>query len=130
MELELTSLPGMERTRLQPRLKSSQQDLSKLKSAYATALAKQNERNQLLDDATPDPDIASSDQRSRLLMGTQKLNDASRRLEESTKVALETEQIGISTLETLRTQREQMNRANNRVSLKCWFHTHHILVVG
>ena len=57
----------------------------------------------------------SEDQRARLLANTGRLQDASRRLEESRRVALETEQVGASTLETLRGQREQLNRANDRV---------------
>lgn len=47
-------------------------------------------------------------QRARLLAGTDKLSDGQRRLEESHRIALETETLGASTLGTLRQQREQI----------------------
>ncbi len=56
------------------------------------------------------------DQRARLLQGTNRLNDASRRLEESHRLALETEQIGTDTLGTLRNQRQQILHAHSTVS--------------
>ena len=50
-------------------------------------------------------------QRDRLVSGTNRLEDASRRLEQSHSLALETEQLAISTLTTLRSQRTQIQRA-------------------
>jgi vesicle transport through interaction with t-SNAREs protein 1 len=43
------------------------------------------------------------------------LNDASQRLAESHKLALETEEIGANTLGILRNQRQQLQHANETV---------------
>lgn len=69
------------------------------------------------EDGGVDLDVATTDQRQRLLAGTNRLNDASKRLAESHRLALETEEIGAQTLVSLRNQREQIVRANDRVSL-------------
>ncbi|KAK6097398.1 t-SNARE VTI1 [Batrachochytrium dendrobatidis] len=55
------------------------------------------------------------DQRGRLLQGTERLQNSSRRLEDARRIALETEQIGISTLSDLNSQREQIIRTQNRL---------------
>lgn len=56
------------------------------------------------------------DQRQRLLSGTERLGQSSRRLEDSHRLALETEGIGINILSTLKGQRETMVRARDTVS--------------
>lgn len=63
-------------------------------------------------DPSLDADASAQDQRQRLLTGTHRLNDASKRLENSHRVALETEEIGAQTLAQLRQQREQITHAN------------------
>lgn len=55
------------------------------------------------------------DQRQRLLSGTERLGESSRRLEDSHRLALETEGIGINILSTLKGQRETMLRARDTV---------------
>jgi vesicle transport through interaction with t-SNAREs 1 len=55
----------------------------------------------------------AADQRARLMQGTDRLQDGSRRLEEAKRIAAETEAIGISTLEDLNRQREQMERTKD-----------------
>lgn len=114
MGFELTSMPPATRTRLQSKLNECKADCEKLKSQFKAAKAQSAERNQLLGDSDSiNMDATSMDQRSRLLAGTHRLNDASRRLEESHRIAIETENIGASTLQTLRGQREQIMRAND-----------------
>ena len=54
-------------------------------------------------------------QRARLLSGTDKLSDSSRRLEESHRVALETEDLGADILGNLRGQREQIEGTRDRL---------------
>lgn len=66
-------------------------------------------------DASGDVEVATMDQRQRLLTGTNRLQDASKRLADSHRIALETEEIGAQTLGTLRNQREQIVRANERL---------------
>ena len=54
-------------------------------------------------------------QRSRLLSTTDKLSDSSRRLEDSHRLALETEDLGAGILGNLRGQREQIENTRNRL---------------
>ena len=82
------------------------------KSSIAT------ERDQLLGagPATLGDFSKAHDQRSKVLAGTERLAEGSRRLEEARRVALDTEQMGISTLEDLNRQRQQLERTANTVS--------------
>jgi vesicle transport through interaction with t-SNAREs protein 1 len=57
--------------------------------------------------------MAGSDQRSKLLQGTQRLENASKRLEGAHRLALETESIGIGTLSDLHRQRQQIERTRD-----------------
>jgi len=63
-----------------------------------------------------DTDVATQDQRTRLLNGTERLQESSKRLENAHRVALETEQIGANTLGTLMEQREQILRTRDTLS--------------
>ena len=63
---------------------------------------------------------ASSDspygnERQRLLAGTETLDDGSRRLMDSQRIALETEEQGADILRNLRVQREQIENSRNMV---------------
>lgn len=68
------------------------------------------------DDLQSDYDASTMDQRQRLLSGTERLAQSSRRLEDSHRLALETEGIGINILSTLKGQRETLIRARDTVS--------------
>ena len=66
---------------------------------------------------------ASSDspygnERQRLLAGTETLDDGSRRLMDSQRIALETEEQGADILRNLRVQREQIENSRNMVRLR------------
>lgn len=71
-----------------------------------------SERDQLLGSTYVDLPL---DDRTRLLSGTQKLENASRKLEDAHRMALETEAIGVGTLEDLHRQREQIERTRDGV---------------
>jgi vesicle transport through interaction with t-SNAREs protein 1 len=60
-----------------------------------------------------DFDDAETDQRTRLLSGTETLNNSSQRLQNSHRLALETETLGAGILTDLRTQREQILNTRN-----------------
>jgi vesicle transport through interaction with t-SNAREs protein 1 len=64
---------------------------------------------------TDDPygnfDNASTSDRTRLLAGTQSLADSTKRLQDSQRVALETEELGGDILRSLRVQREQIDHS-------------------
>jgi vesicle transport through interaction with t-SNAREs protein 1 len=72
-----------------------------------------SERDQLLGSNAPND--LQQDQRSRLLHGTEKLSKTSNRLDEAHRMALETEQMGISTLGDLERQRRQLEDARDGV---------------
>ncbi|GAA5967063.1 hypothetical protein JCM11641_000429 [Rhodosporidiobolus odoratus] len=55
----------------------------------------------------------ASGQRARLLSATDKLADGQRRLEDSHRMALETEQVGTGILSNLRTQRDTLEHARD-----------------
>ena len=67
--------------------------------------------------ATPSDDpYAPASDRTRLLTGTALLEDSTRRLQDSQRIALETESQGAEILVNLRGQREQIENARDTVS--------------
>ncbi|CAO3620461.1 unnamed protein product [Cunninghamella blakesleeana] len=56
------------------------------------------------------------DQRQRLLSGTERLGESSCRLEQSHRLALETEAVGANILSTLKGQRETLTRARDTLA--------------
>ncbi|KAJ3282544.1 hypothetical protein HK104_010838 [Borealophlyctis nickersoniae] len=116
MEAELSSLAAPVRSRLTPRLRSFKDDIKKLKRELAKG-SSQSERDQLLGGShVVDFEVTGMDQRARLLQGTERLQDGSRRLDEARRIALETEAIGINTLSDLNRQREQIYRTRDTLS--------------
>lgn len=57
----------------------------------------------------------SADQRGRLLMSTERLNQSSDRVKESRRTMLETEELGVSILQDLHQQRQSLLHAHNTV---------------
>lgn len=55
------------------------------------------------------------DQRMRLLHGNQKLDETSDRLQNTERIAVETEGIGVSVLGELSNQRQQLERTRDNV---------------
>ncbi|OAJ39924.1 hypothetical protein BDV3_005647 [Batrachochytrium dendrobatidis] len=121
MEMELVSLPAQQRVSVSPRVQQYKEELKKFKKNLQKKVASggadaASERDQLLGgSANIDLEAANMDQRGRLLQGTERLQNSSRRLEDARRIALETEQIGISTLSDLNSQREQIIRTQNRL---------------
>lgn len=85
-----------------------------------------SERDELLGDleSQSDLDASTMDQRQRLLSGTERLGESSRRLEDSHRLALQTESIGINILSTLKGQRETMLRARDTVMIFSVYRVH------
>ncbi|KAL7753970.1 t-SNARE VTI1 [Sorochytrium milnesiophthora] len=116
MDTELYSLPPTTRAKLQPKFRNYKADFERVKKDFAKVSAA-SAKEQLLgsgaDPLSPLDDSPSFDQRQRLVQGTERLNQASNRLMESHRIALETEQTGIATLQELRRQREQIEHTRN-----------------
>ncbi|KAF1807512.1 t-SNARE [Mucor lusitanicus] len=126
MEMEILNIPTPSRTRLQAKLRLYKSEAEKLKRDLRRTTAivpKNSDRDELLggfgsgdNEDGNDFDASTMDQRQRLLSGTERLGQSSRRLEDSHRLALETEGIGINILSTLKGQRETMVRARDTLA--------------
>ncbi|UOH82933.1 hypothetical protein LQV05_005646 [Cryptococcus neoformans] len=122
MEVELPSMPASIRQTYQGRLAASKQSLDKIKKTLKD-LRLQSQRSDLLsgpgfahgdDPYTDDPEPYST--RSRLLAGTQTLEDGTTRLDNAHRIALETEGVGSEILRNLRGQRDQLENTRDTAS--------------
>ena len=122
MEIEIQGIPQAIRPPYQARIKSSKADLNRFKK-LSKDLHAQASRAELLarpglsGAPTSDEPYGSSSDRTRLLAGTALLGDGSRRLQDSQRIALETEEQGADILRSLRGQREQIQNACDTVSV-------------
>jgi vesicle transport through interaction with t-SNAREs 1 len=117
MEIEMQGIPQSTRTQYQGRLRVARTDFSQQKKALKEAIA-QAARSSLVANtnySSSDEPYGSND-RTRLLAGTSLLEDGTRRLQESQRIALETEERGADILSNLRVQREQIENSRNTVS--------------
>ena len=124
MEIEIQGMPQSIRTSYHSRVKSAKADLARYKK-IARDLHTQASRAELLSNVSGSPFRDSVDDgsgngvnsdRTRLLAGTALLEDGTRRLQDSQRIALETESLGAETLMVLRGQREQIENARDTVS--------------
>jgi len=112
MEIETQGMPQSIRTQFTPRIKTAKTELNRWK-ATSKEVQQAASRDALLgggSKAYPAADDPYSD-RQRLLAGTQSLTDSTKRLEQSHRVALETEEVGADILRSLRVQREQIEHS-------------------
>lgn len=117
MNLSKSSIPTSLRTKINTRYRNAQSDLDALTRRLKTATAVDTSRQQLFgdrytDDPSSDPQL---EQRQQLLSGTERLGRSSDRLRESQRVALETEQIGASTLADLHQQRNTIENTHRNL---------------
>ncbi|XP_057514856.1 vesicle transport v-SNARE 13-like [Actinidia eriantha] len=116
MDLEARSLPSNAKAMLLGKLREYKTDLNNLKSEVkriTSANANQSARDELLGSGMADAMMVSSDQRGRLLMSTERLNQSSERVKESRRTMLETEELGVSILQDLHQQRQSLLHAHN-----------------
>lgn len=136
MEIEIQGMPQSIKSRYQSRVKNSKAELIRYKKITVRAFSylplhgslcshAQKElhataaRSDLLSSSTSlsdDPYSASASDRTRLLSGTAILEDSTRRLEDSHRIALETEDVGADILRNLRGQREQIEHASGTLN--------------
>ncbi|KAF7301368.1 t-SNARE coiled-coil-like proteiny domain-containing protein [Mycena indigotica] len=121
MEIEIQGIPQSIRPQYQTRLRTAKADLSRYKKQYKDVHA-QLARSALLSSSsnhtnfTSDEPYGAASDRTRLLAGTAVLEDGSKRLQDSHRIALETENQGADILMNLRQQREQI--INSRDTLQ------------
>ncbi|KAF7332137.1 t-SNARE coiled-coil-like proteiny domain-containing protein [Mycena kentingensis (nom. inval.)] len=120
MEIEIQGIPQSIRPQYQTRLRTAKADLQRYKKQYKDVHA-QVARSALLGSThagafSSDEPYGPASDRTRLLAGTAVLEDGSRRLQDSHRIALETENQGADILMNLRQQREQI--INSRDTLQ------------
>ncbi|XP_076938740.1 vesicle transport v-SNARE 11-like, partial [Bidens hawaiensis] len=69
-------------------------------------------RDELLESGMADAANVSADQKTRLLMSTERLNKTSDRVRDSRRTMLETEELGVSILQDLNQQRQSLLHAH------------------
>ncbi|KAI3452272.1 hypothetical protein Pfo_008937 [Paulownia fortunei] len=116
MDLEARGLQPNIKAVLLAKLREYKSDLNNLKNEVkriASTNLNQAARDELLEAGMADTLTASVNQKDRLLMSTERLNNSSNRIGESRKVMLETEELGVSLLQDLHQQRQSLLHANN-----------------
>ncbi|KAG6888358.1 hypothetical protein C0995_009051 [Termitomyces sp. Mi166 len=117
LEVEIQGIPQSIKAQYSTRLKKVKAELTRYKK-LAKDVHAQQARSDLLarsgagGSGSDDPYGEQSD-RARLLVGTQSLEDSSRRLRDTQRIALETEDQGADILRTLRGQRETIETARD-----------------
>ncbi|KAA1476353.1 vesicle transport v-snare protein vti1 [Dentipellis sp. KUC8613] len=118
MEIEIQGIPQSLKAQYQARIKSAKADLTRYKKLSKDMHASLTRADLLASTRggagtpTSDEPYGTTD-RSRLLAGTNILEDGTRRLQESQRIALETEEQGADILRSLRGQREQIENARD-----------------
>ncbi|KAG4151142.1 hypothetical protein ERO13_D04G046600v2 [Gossypium hirsutum] len=116
MDLEARSLQPNVKAVLLAKLREYKSDLNNLKSEVkriASGNLNPSARDELLESGMADALTASADQRSRLMTTTERLNQSSDRIKDSRRTMLETEELGVSILQDLHSQRQSLLHANN-----------------
>ncbi|VFQ65145.1 unnamed protein product [Cuscuta campestris] len=115
MDLEARSLQPNVKGQLLLKLREYKNDLNNLKNGVkriTSANANQAARDDLLESGMADAKV-STDQRQRLMMSTERLNQSSDRIREGRKMMFETEELGVSILQDLHQQRQSLLHAHN-----------------
>jgi len=116
MDLEARSLQPSTKAGLLAKLREYKSDLNNLKSELkriSAHNARQATREELLESGHMADTLAvSTDQRGRLMMTTERLNQSTDRIIESRRTMLETEDHGVSILQDLNQQRQSLLHAH------------------
>ncbi|PTU24299.1 hypothetical protein P175DRAFT_0428874 [Aspergillus ochraceoroseus IBT 24754] len=110
MRMEKQNIPSAARSKVNVRFRNYSSDIDEAKRKLK---ALSDDRKALFGDRyTDDPQDEHLEQRQQLLSGTDRLERSSARLQESQRIALETEDIGRSTLADLQVQRETIQHTH------------------
>jgi vesicle transport through interaction with t-SNAREs 1 len=116
MNLEKSNIPTSARTVINRRYRDHSTDLDTLKRKLTSLKNTDSSRAALFGERyTDDPQDAQLEQRQQLLSGTERLGRSGERLRESQRIALETEQIGASTLADLHQQRNVIENTHRNL---------------
>ncbi|VVA29954.1 PREDICTED: vesicle transport [Prunus dulcis] len=118
MDLEARSLQPSVKAALLAKLREYKTDFNNLKSQVkriTSPVANHAARDELLEPGRAETLTTSNDQRGRLLMTTERLNQSTDRVKESRRTMLETEELGVSILQDLHQQRQSLLHAHNTI---------------
>ncbi|KAK8692965.1 hypothetical protein V6N13_070566 [Hibiscus sabdariffa] len=117
MDLEARSLQPSIKATLLAKLREYKNDLSNLKTDVKRLTSTdpyQDARDELLESGPADIAMVSvADQKGRLLMSTERLNQSTDRIKEGRRTMLETEELGVSILQDLHQQRQSLLHAHS-----------------
>ncbi|CAK9230497.1 hypothetical protein BDL97_06G094900 [Sphagnum fallax] len=116
MDLEARSLPPTQKATLLAKLREYKSDLNNLKRESKKVSSAQDpvaSRNELMEAGMADHLMSGHDERNRLLMSTETLNQSGERIKESKRTLLETEELGVSILQDLHIQRQTLRHAQS-----------------
>lgn len=121
MDIEVQGFPQSVRSRFAVQIRGFKQEVQALNNQVRAGLLSSSGGGAPDGYADDDADLEAADSatanRQRLLQGTASLEDGTRRLEESNRLALETEDLGADILRDLRSQREQIENSRDTVSV-------------
>jgi len=116
MEIEIQGIPQSLKNQYQTRMRAAKSDLTRYKKqtkdVQSQLMLLSSNRGGAGTPTSDEPYGPTSD-RARLLSGTALLEDGSRRLADSQRIALETEDQGAEILMSLRRQREQIENSRD-----------------
>nr|AAF24062.1 v-SNARE AtVTI1b [Arabidopsis thaliana] len=118
MDLEARSLQPSAKAVCLSKLREYKSDLNQLKKEFkrvSSADAKPSSREELMESGMADLHAVSADQRGRLAMSVERLDQSSDRIRESRRLMLETEEVGISIVQDLSQQRQTLLHAHNKL---------------
>ncbi|KAK4257536.1 hypothetical protein QN277_007110 [Acacia crassicarpa] len=116
MDLEARALQPNIKAVLLAKLREYKSDLNNLKSEVKKIVSgnlNPSARDELLESGMTDTLTASADQRARLMMSTERLNKSGDRIKDSRRTMLETEELGVSILHDLHSQRQSLLHTHN-----------------
>jgi len=117
MDQEVNTANNPQRAKLQPKVKGFQTEVQRIKRDLQRAAATSSNatKDDLFAGASQDYQVQFLDQRSKLLVGNEKLGQTSDRLTNAQRIANQNEQIGTAVLTDLHGQRQQLMRTSNRL---------------
>ncbi|KAF3431508.1 hypothetical protein FNV43_RR26239 [Rhamnella rubrinervis] len=118
MDLEARSLQPSVKAVLLAKLREYKSDLNQLKKEFkkiTSPNANQAAREELLESGNADLHTVSAEQRERMAMSVERLNESSDRITQSRRTIYETEELGVSILQDLHQQRETLLNSHNKL---------------
>ncbi|GER47259.1 vesicle transport v-SNARE family protein [Striga asiatica] len=124
MDLEARSLQPSVKATLLAKLREYKSDLNKLKrevKKLTVPSSNQPAHEDLLESGTAGAHQASGNQRDRLMVSTERLNESTDRLRETRRAALETEELGLSDVDSaIDKSKKVLTSMSRRMSRNKW----------